>query len=94
MVESAKEIVKTIVDELHTSKYARFLLLLLLFNQGTDKPPTYPPSQVGGMAGGHKYIVGEIFIKFPIDNLGLYGGDDIVAAKTVSISVSNDYVSN
>lgn len=28
--------------------------------------------------------MGEIFIKFPIDNMGLYGGDDIVAAKTVS----------
>ena len=39
---------------------------------------------MGGLAGGRKYIVGEIFIKFPIDIMGFYGGDDIVAAKTVS----------
>eukprot|EP00026_Physarum_polycephalum_P000649 Phypoly_transcript_00650.p1 GENE.Phypoly_transcript_00650~~Phypoly_transcript_00650.p1 ORF type:complete len:1327 (+),score=210.69 Phypoly_transcript_00650:37-4017(+) len=64
LVETAKDIVKTIVDELHTNKQ------------------TYQPSHVGGMAGGNKYIVKEIFIKFPIDNNGLYGGDDIVAAKT------------
>lgn len=44
---------------------------------------TYKPVAVGGVAGGQKYIVGQIFIKFPVDTAGLYGGDDIVAAKTV-----------
>jgi hypothetical protein len=48
-----------------------------------DKQTKYPPSAVGGVAGGRKYVVNQIFIKFPIDDKGIYGGDDMGAAKTV-----------
>jgi alpha-tubulin suppressor-like RCC1 family protein/tetratricopeptide (TPR) repeat protein len=37
---------------------------------------TYPPVNIGGIAGGEKYIVNNIFFKFCIDAKNLYGGDE------------------
>jgi len=37
---------------------------------------TYPPIQIGGVAGGQKYLVDNIFFKLCIDLFGIYGGDE------------------
>lgn len=37
---------------------------------------TIRPLQVGGVAGGEKYIHDNIFLKFAIDMHGIYGGDE------------------
>jgi len=37
---------------------------------------TYRPLQIGGIAGGEKYIVDGIFFKFAVDLHGIYGGDE------------------
>jgi hypothetical protein len=37
---------------------------------------TIKPVNVGGIAGGQKYVVSGILFKFAIDNHGLYGGDE------------------
>lgn len=43
---------------------------------------TYKPIDVGGVAGGQKYIVDKMFVKFASDVYSLYGGDEN-AAKAV-----------
>lgn len=37
---------------------------------------TIKPANVGGIAGGEKYVVKGIFFKFAIDAFGVYGGDE------------------
>lgn len=37
---------------------------------------TYKPIDAGGLAGGQKYIVDKMFVKFASDVYSLYGGDD------------------
>jgi hypothetical protein len=37
---------------------------------------TYPPVNVGGIAGGEKYLVNNIFFKFALDIYHLYGGTE------------------
>ena len=44
---------------------------------------TLKPDDVGGFAGGYKYIIGKMFVKFASDVYDLYDGDDH-AAKAVS----------
>jgi hypothetical protein len=41
-----------------------------------DEQKTYPPMQVGGIAGGSKTIARNLFFKFAIDMHGIYGGDE------------------
>lgn len=36
---------------------------------------TIPPIDVGGLAGGLKYIKDGIFFKFAVDNMCIYSGD-------------------
>lgn len=43
------------------------------------------PVDVGGVAGGQKYLFKGIFFKFAIDSMGIYGGDSN-AAKAASKS--------
>jgi len=42
---------------------------------------TIPPLALGGVAGGQKYIVHNILFKFALDSGGLFGGDNLAAAK-------------
>jgi len=44
---------------------------------------TIKPVDVGGIAGGQKYVYDGIFLKFAIDLFGVYGGDH-AAAKAAS----------
>lgn len=48
-----------------------------------DDKKTIPPltQQLGGVAGGEKYIVAGILFKFAIDSQGLYGSDDLAAKE-------------
>ena len=46
--------------------------------QKTIRPLT---SELGGVAGGEKYIVAGILFKFAIDSKGLYGSDDLAAKE-------------
>ena len=48
------------------------------------------PVDVGGVAGGQKYLFKGIFFKFAIDSMGIYGGDSN-AAKAASKSTFNLY---
>ena len=40
-----------------------------------------PITDLGGQAGGDKYIVHNILFKFALDSNGLFGGSDLSAAK-------------
>lgn len=40
---------------------------------------TIRPVSIGGVAGGDKYIVGNILFKFAVDSFGLYNGDENAA---------------
>ena len=40
-----------------------------------------PTVDLGGQAGGDKYMVHNILFKFALDSMGLFGGSDIAAAK-------------
>lgn len=42
---------------------------------------TIKPVEVGGYAGGEKYVAGNIFFRFPIDVHGFYGGSVEFASK-------------
>ena len=46
-----------------------------------DSHKTIPPVNLGGVAGGQKYIVHEILFKFAFDQMGLFKGNNIAAAK-------------
>ncbi|KNC53060.1 uncharacterized protein AMSG_09355 [Thecamonas trahens ATCC 50062] len=57
---AARAHAKIIVDEMHLPPTAQ----------------THPPSQsMGGVAGGDKYVVDGMLLKFARDTTGLYGGD-------------------
>jgi hypothetical protein len=45
-----------------------------------DAKKTIKPANVGGVAGGSKYIAQDILFKFALDNDGLYGNNDSAAA--------------
>jgi hypothetical protein len=51
-----------------------------------DQRTYHPAKEVGGVAGGEKYIVDGIFIKFAKDWKNLYGGDQY-AAKSASLEL-------
>jgi len=59
------------------------------------KQKTIKPVDVGGIAGGEKYIIHNILFKFAVDDKGVYGGNDAAAAKAaghdlkVSMSVQD-----
>ncbi len=38
---------------------------------------TIKPQQLGGFAGGLKYVVKNILFKFALDNYDLYGNDEV-----------------
>ena len=42
---------------------------------------TIKPINLGGVAGGEKYIVHNILFKFALDSSGLFGGNNLAAAK-------------
>lgn len=46
-----------------------------------DSEKTIKPVNMGGVAGGSKYIVHNILFKFALDTEGLYGNNDAAAAK-------------
>lgn len=49
-----------------------------------DKKKTIRPTNIGGVAGGSKYIVHNILFKFALDTEGLYGKNDEGAAKVAA----------
>jgi len=46
-----------------------------------DTEKTIKPINIGGVAGGSKYLVRSILFKFALDTEGIYGGNDAAAAK-------------
>jgi hypothetical protein len=40
--------------------------------------------QLGGVAGGEKYIVNDVLFKFATDTAGIYAGGDIAAGKVAA----------
>ncbi len=69
--EIAEVIAQIIVDELHCPVAEKLI----------------PPTQLGGMAGGEKYLSHGILFKFAIDSRGLYNGDEF-AMKATQVRVS------
>ena len=59
-IETAQEIGRTIIEEVSIPSSAK----------------TIKPVNVGGVAGGEKYVQRGIFFKFAIDAFGVYGGDE------------------
>jgi hypothetical protein len=41
-----------------------------------DSAKTYKPRDMGGVAGGQKYLESGVFFKFARDAFGLYNGDE------------------
>ncbi|ELR22968.1 C2 domain containing protein [Acanthamoeba castellanii str. Neff] len=64
--EIAEVIAQIIVDELHCPVAEKLI----------------PPTQLGGMAGGEKYLSHGILFKFAIDSRGLYNGDEFAMKAT------------
>lgn len=64
--EIAEVIAQIIVDELHCPAAEKLI----------------PPTQLGGMAGGEKYLSHGILFKFAIDSRGLYNGDEFAMKAT------------
>ena len=60
-MHTAKPLVKTIVSEIHTAPSEKSI----------------PTADVGGVAGGSKFVTSRLFIKFATNDisLDLYGGD-------------------
>ena len=58
--ETAQRIGRIIIDELSLP----------------NSKKTYKPRDMGGVAGGQKYLEGGVFFKFARDAFGLYGGDE------------------
>lgn len=52
-----------------------------------DSQKTIKPVDIGGIAGGSKYIVHNILFKFALDTEGLFGGDDAAAAKVAGLEL-------
>lgn len=42
---------------------------------------TVKTTKVGGIAGGDKYLVGNVLFKFAVDSSNIFGGDDAMAIK-------------
>ena len=42
---------------------------------------TIKPLNLGGVAGGDKYVVHNVLYKFAVDSAGLFGGNNLAAAK-------------
>lgn len=64
--DACKPAVRLVVSELHLPASER----------------TLPPANVGGLAGGEKYVVGGCFLKLARDNGGyLFGGDEAGCMK-------------
>ena len=59
-IATAQDIGRTIIEEVSIPAPAK----------------TIKPANVGGIAGGEKYVVKGIFFKFAIDAFGVYGGDE------------------
>lgn len=59
-IATAQEIGRTIIEEVSIPAPAKSI----------------KPANVGGIAGGEKYVVKGIFFKFAIDAFGVYGGDE------------------
>jgi len=59
-IDTAQEIGRTIIEEVSIPAPAK----------------TVRPVNVGGVAGGEKYVQRGIFFKFAIDAFGVYGGDE------------------
>lgn len=66
--KEAARIVKILVGELSLS----------------DKEKTIKQISAGGVAGGQKFIESNIFLKFSFDHVGMFGGNDQLAAKAAS----------
>jgi hypothetical protein len=64
--EIAEVIAQIIVDELHCPIAEKLI----------------PPTQLGGMAGGEKYLSHGILFKYAIDSRGLYNGDEFAMKAT------------
>ena len=51
------------------------------FVPDTEKTIRPLTQELGGVAGGEKYVVAGILFKFSIDSKGLYGSDDLAAKE-------------
>jgi hypothetical protein len=48
---------------------------------------TIKPVNIGGMAGGDKYLAQNILFKLSIDAFNLFGGSDEAAGKLASLEI-------
>jgi len=71
-------------DFSHTAKmYGKLIISEFLLD---EQYKTIPPTKIGGVAGGYKYLVAGILFKFAVDWKNIYGGDEFAmkAAGTYS----------
>lgn len=66
-------------DFIHAAKVYGKIIISEVFLP--DSAKTIRPKSLGGIAGGDKYLVQDILFKFAVDGHGLYGGDNLRAAK-------------
>eukprot|EP01102_Stenamoeba_stenopodia_P010457 TRINITY_DN3150_c0_g1_i4.p1 TRINITY_DN3150_c0_g1~~TRINITY_DN3150_c0_g1_i4.p1 ORF type:complete len:699 (+),score=110.12 TRINITY_DN3150_c0_g1_i4:139-2097(+) len=78
-IEVRRSLVQLSQDFLYTAKaYGKIIISEVYL---PVKQKTIKPVDVGGIAGGEKYIIHNILFKFAVDDKGVYGGNDAAAAK-------------
>ena len=70
--------------------YLSFPPFLFSFLQKEGFTKTLIPMDIGGRAGGQKYLINNILFKFAVDVHNLYGSD-YAAAKAAGNEVRKDY---
>ena len=71
---------------LRVSPLLFFLISLFSFSQKDGFTKTLIPMDIGGRAGGQKYLINNILFKFAVDVHNLYGSD-YAAAKAAGNEV-------
>ena len=78
-VEANQELMHLSQDFVHAARtYGRIIISEVYLPM---KRKTIKPLNLGGVAGGEKYIVHNILFKFAVDSGGLFGNNNISAAK-------------
>jgi hypothetical protein len=78
-VEANIELMHLSQDFIHSARtYGRIIISEVYLPY---RKKTIRPLQLGGVAGGEKFIVHNILFKFALDSGGLFGGDNLAAAK-------------
>ena len=73
-VRCYRELTNLALDFVHCAK--TYGMLIISEAETPVKHKTIPPTQIGGLAGGDKYLVNNILFKFAVDSHNFFGSDE------------------